>query len=194
MFSFGPGPFRHGRLCVQTLHQPLRQQGEPGLLQHLEPGPRVSARPENCSRVPRLPRGLSLPGPGATQLPRASRAELKGVTGMWCRRGCRAHAAPPPCDCVSLSPAGPAGSWLRSCPHECDLTCPLSPPVPICGWGRWSACPLPRATGGRAGPLGVVSGRHRVLHVRRPASTRMSKTRVMLALSTEGKTWNILVF
>ncbi|XP_059547486.1 DNA fragmentation factor subunit beta isoform X2 [Myotis daubentonii] len=34
-----PGSFRHGRLCVQTLHQPLRQPGEPGPLQHLEPGP-----------------------------------------------------------------------------------------------------------------------------------------------------------
>ncbi|XP_057606722.1 DNA fragmentation factor subunit beta isoform X3 [Hippopotamus amphibius kiboko] len=33
-------PFRPGRLHLQTLHQPLQQQGEPCPLQHLEPGPR----------------------------------------------------------------------------------------------------------------------------------------------------------
>lgn len=92
LLSFGPGSFRHGRLCLQTLHQPLREPGEPGPLQHLEPGPRVSAslrtrtHPTACCALPCPARGLHLPSraQGSGTHRRRRRAVWKGLPGARC--------------------------------------------------------------------------------------------------------------
>lgn len=78
----GPGSFRHGRLCLQTLHQPLREPGEPGPLQHLEPGPRVSAGPRACAQAQSAPRPAR-PGPAPPCRARGSWSQRRRRRAVW---------------------------------------------------------------------------------------------------------------
>lgn len=125
----GPGSFRHGRLCLQTLHQPLREPGEPGPLQHLEPGPRVSAGPRACAQAQSAPRPAR-PAPGArASLPSSWVVEPKA--SPVCSVDGAAHR-------TGRHPAlrAPTGAGQSPSTSVTSRGSRLSALAPICGWGH----------------------------------------------------------